>query len=366
MIPAHEPHNLWRRTLLSVSLLLTALLSLPPAHAQSQFVNEANLLDAVLERREFWPIERLALDLNGDGIVDVADLVYHLVFYSHLAPSVAFDSFTSRTFEADTALTIPLAFSKAFAAPVTLSYTVSGTATIGADCTIAGYDTGADRGTITADPGATSAAITIQILDDAVFGEGIETLQFTLTGGDPESYYLGALQTHLVYLDDNDSVWKAGLHLPEAGYIEFSMEITQDQGAFSGRVLSDGGLISAPEESDPNRSGTDGWMAVMAASGNGIRIEVGPLPVDPSQSFFEIHYNRYFVLDVAPGVTNYAYDPNRVFAGEASQVLVPVRSRLGPAWTARSFLRRESAGTFAMMRHANDVVLEEAHLADAP
>jgi hypothetical protein len=65
-------------------------------------------------------------------------------------------------------------------------------------------------------------------------------------------------------------------------------------------------------------------------------------------------------------MTNYAFDPNRVFAGEASQVLVPARSRLGPAWAARAFLRRESVGTFAMMRQANDVVSEEANLADAP
>ncbi len=338
------------------------------AQAQSQFVSEANLLDAVLERRDFTDLEKLALDLNGDGVVDVADLIYHLIFNAHLAPSVAFESFTSKAFEGDATLTIPLVFSKALESPVTLTYAIDGSVSVGADgdCTIAGYDTGAGEGVIAVAAGATGAAIQIQMRDDAIFGEGIETLQLSLRGGDPSTYYLGALQTHLVYLDDNDSVWKAGLDLPESGYIEFTLEMTQNAGAFSGRVVSDGGLIPAPEEGDDHSSGSDGWMAAMAASENGIRIEVGPLPVDPSQSFFEIPYSRYFVLDVTPGVTNYAFDPNRVFAGEASQVLLPVRSRLGPAWAARAFLRRESAGTFAMMRQANDVVSEEAHLADAP
>jgi hypothetical protein len=66
------------------------------AQAQSQFVNETSLLDAVLERRSFTILERLALDLNRDGVVDVADLVYHLIFNAHLAPSQGRAVLTSR------------------------------------------------------------------------------------------------------------------------------------------------------------------------------------------------------------------------------------------------------------------------------
>lgn len=338
------------------------------AQAQSQFVSEANLLDAVLERREFNVQERLALDLNQDGAVNVADLVFHLVFNSHLAPSVAFESFTSRAYESDSFLTVPIIFSKALTAPTVIAYEVSGTATLGSvgDCVIPGYDSVAAEGTIAAEAGAIGASIQIQVQDDAVFGEGVETLQLTLHGGSPDTYYLGALQTHLVYLDDTDGVWTAGLDLPEAGYIEFALEMTQDHGSFSGRVLSDSGVIPRPQEGDPNNSGPDGWGVAVAASGNAIRVEIGPLPIDPSQSFFEIHYNRYFVLEVKPGLANYVFDPNRLFAGQAQQSLVPVRSRLGPPWDARAYLRRESIGTFALMRQANEVMAEEATLADAP
>jgi hypothetical protein len=338
------------------------------AQAQSQFVNETSLLDAVLERRSFTILERLALDLNRDGVVDVADLVYHLIFNAHLAPSVAFESYISRVNEGDTTFVVPIVFSKAFEFPATLTFEVSGTVTLGAggDCTISGYNAGTGQGSISIEAGATGAAIEIQVHDDALFGEGIETLQLTLKGGSPDTYFLGALQTHLVYLDDNDGVWTAGLELADAGYLAITLELTQHGGAYTGRVISDNGLIPVPEAADPNRSGDDGWRADIAASATALRIEIGPIPLAPSLSFFSMHYNRYLVLEVKPGIANYRFDPDRVFAGEARQVLEPVRSRLGPVWTERDYLRRETKGSFAMMRQAGEVMEEETTLAPAP
>lgn len=335
------------------------------AQAQSQFVSESNLLDAVLERRTFTAVEQLALDLNDDDVVDVADLVYHLIFTSHIAPSVAFESFTSRAFEGDTTIVVPLVFSKALPAPLSVTYTVSGTAAVGAegDCTIVGLNGG--MGSIAVEAGETGAAIEILVRDDAVFGEEVETLQLTLSGGGPDTYYLGALQTHLIYLDDNDGVWTAGVELNEGGYVGLSIELTQYEGVYTGRIVSNHGAIPMPEAGDANRSGEDGWRAEIAASGNALRIEVGPIPLAPSLSFFAIHYNRYLVLEVKPGLSNYAFDPNRVFAGTARQVLEPVRSRLGAAWTERQYLRRESEGTFGMMRQSRDIMSKEATLAAA-
>ena len=75
---------------------------------------------------------------------------------------------------------------------LTVSYTVGGTATAGADFTIT------NSGTVTVPAGATTATIPVTIVDDGV-DDGGETVVLTLSGGG--GYGVGARDTHTLYID---------------------------------------------------------------------------------------------------------------------------------------------------------------------
>lgn len=341
-----------------------------PFVAQSQLLSEENLRDGVLGRKEFEVVERNALDLNRDGVLDVADLTFFLYGNSGRVPSVSFGQHVIKACEGDMGVLVPIVFTKTFESPATLTYSLGGTATLGAkdaggDFLIAGYDSGTGVGTIHVNAGDSEASIQITLYDDGLL-ENSETISLTLTGGGLDSYFLGSPQTVNIYFDDNDGVWTTVLDLPDGpGYSSFEIEMVQEEGQFSARVLADTGLIPAPETNDPNASGEDGWGASVYASANAMRIEAGPIPIASTLSVFAIPYSRYFILEVKPGLTNYVFEPQRRFSGAATQILEPTRGRLGPAWEERSYLRREASGIFSMEKHLSAVVMEEVPLADA-
>jgi hypothetical protein len=340
------------------------------AGGQSQLVNEENLRDAIVGRRIFAPIELNSLDLNRDGKLDVTDLTYHLFRLTNAVPSVSFLEYTTRVVEGGGEIQIDLVLTKPFPFPMDVSYTISGTAThgpkaSGGDFTTGGFQPVTSSGIVTFPADATTATLTLFVTDDAVM-EGTEVINLTLSGGSLLTYFLGAQQSHIVYLNDNDGLWTAGLEFSEgAGYLGFEMEIIQDEGEFSGRVLANAGVVPMPDEFDPGRSGEDGWAAQFFSAKNALRIEIGPLPVDSSLSFFKIPYVRRYVLEAAPGVPDYAYDPNKAMGGRAEEVLEPVQSRLGPVSEDLLYLRRESLGRFGLIKHPTSVHVEEVPLQDA-
>ena len=89
------------------------------------------------------------------------------------------------------------------ASPVTLSYTVGGTATPGADYA-------ALSGTVTVPAGATTATVPVTILADGVNDAG-ETVVLTLTGG--AGYPAGRQDTHTLFIDPVPTVTSYGLIL---------------------------------------------------------------------------------------------------------------------------------------------------------
>jgi hypothetical protein len=354
-----------RRAALSAAFLIIAA----AAVAQSQLVNEENLRDAIVGRRTFTPIELNSLDLNRDGKLDVTDLTYHLFRITNAAPSVSFVNYTTRAMEGDGVVEIHLVSTKAFLVPMPVSYSISGTATAGAkasggDFTSEGYQPATATGIVTFPADSTTASFTIDVTDDGLL-EGMEVINLTLSGGSIFTYFLGSQQSHIVYIDDNDGLWTAGLEFTDgAGYLGFEMEIIQDEGEFTGRVLANAGVIPLPEEFDPGRAGDDAWSAAFYGAKNALRIEIGPLPVDSGLSFFNIPYTRRFVLEAAPGVPDYAYDPGQSIGGRAEEVLEPVLSRLGPPSEDLSYLRRETVGRFGLIKHPSNVQVEDVPLQD--
>ena len=107
-------------------------------------------------------------------------------------PKVSFASASQSVAEGSGAHDVEVRLNKAPASDLTVSYTVGGTATPGADFTIA------NSGTVTVPAGATTATIPVTIVDDGV-DDGDETVVLTLAaGGD---YGVGRADTHTLYID---------------------------------------------------------------------------------------------------------------------------------------------------------------------
>lgn len=353
-----------------ISLALLSFVVSGVASAQSQLVTEQNIGDAILGRQIFVPEVLNSLDVNLDGVVDIADLVFHLLQSDDLVASVSFARYSSDTWEGENTAVIPLVFTKALDTPATLSYTLGGTATYGpkssgGDYTVAGYDPSLGIGLIDVEAGATGANLVVTVHDDAVFGEGKETVNFMLTEGDL-MYFLGVQQDHVLYINENDSVWLASLNSPEGGgYQSFAMEIIQEEGVWSGRLLADGKLIPTPEAGDANRDGDDGWVAVFYSGSQSLRIEIGPIPVDKSFSFFDADFSRHYLIEVEPGWGTYQYYPRKRIVGVATETLEPVEGRLGRASHRRAYLRRESTGSVVLLKQPSMPTVGEVPLEDA-
>ncbi len=303
-----------------------------------------------------------SLDLNRDGAVNIADLTFHMLRTLNLVPSVSFETSATKVFEGDGNVQVHLLFTKEMTVATNLTFTVGGTATYGpdGDYTIQGYDSVAGQGAVALSPGDTEATILITVSDDAVFDEGVESVTLSLTGGSTQTYFLGAGQTHFFYIDDNDTVWVAGADFQNGGrYESFRLEITQNNGIFDGRVLSDDLLIPRPEEGDADARGDDGWDARFYAGTQTLRIEIGPIPIDRVQSLFDAHQTRSYVLEIGPGLGTYEYDPNHQFTGLATTSIEAVKSRLGPRNQRLRFLNRELVGDLVLRRQPSKVVSQE-------
>ena len=107
-------------------------------------------------------------------------------------PTVTFAQSSQHASEGAGTRTVTVNLSVAQATPLALAYTVGGTATPGADFTIAG------SGTLTVPAGTTTAAIPVALVADSV-DDPDETVVLTLVAG--EGYRVGTADTHTLYID---------------------------------------------------------------------------------------------------------------------------------------------------------------------
>ena len=109
-------------------------------------------------------------------------------------PTARFATATSTADESSGARRVRVSLNPAPHRRITIGYTLSGTATRGADYTAAG--------TVTAAAGATSVDIPVAIIDDTA-AEGAETVVLTLTGG--AGHQTGAPSAHTLTIADDDA-----------------------------------------------------------------------------------------------------------------------------------------------------------------
>ena len=96
---------------------------------------------------------------------------------------------------------VTLELSEAQATDVTVSYSLTRSATLGSDYTIAGVTS--SPASVTVPAGETSVTIGVQIIDDTV-AERYESLDLRLIAGD--GYTIGSRSLHAIVISDNDKV----------------------------------------------------------------------------------------------------------------------------------------------------------------
>ena len=137
--------------------------------------------------------ETVVLTLAGGTTHTVgAQGAHTLTIADNDTPTVTFAQASQHTSEDAGTRTVTVHLSVAQATPLTLAYTVGGTATPGADFTIA------DSGTLTVPASATTATIPVALINDGV-DDPDETVVLTLVAG--EGYRVGTADTHTLYID---------------------------------------------------------------------------------------------------------------------------------------------------------------------
>ncbi len=153
-----------RTSFLGLVFLLSFFLFIPVyVHAQA---SEQDILDAILGVGTFSDTELQEMDLNGDGVVDVGDMVHFT------QPVAYFDTNTIAVSESDGLVNIPVSFSRNYDG--VLTFELGGTATEGED-----YAEITEEITVVDDD---TAVISVSLIQDSDL-EGTETLLLTLHGG---------------------------------------------------------------------------------------------------------------------------------------------------------------------------------------
>ena len=159
-----------------------------PAGATAATIPVSVLADAVPDSGE-----TLVLTLAGGEGHEVGSPDTHtLIIVDTDTPTVSFASASEVAGEGSGTHEVTVELSPAPSSPVTLKYAVGGTATPGADFTIA------NSGTLTVPAGARTATIPVALVDDAV-EDGGETVILRLAAG--EGYRVGSADTHTLTIN---------------------------------------------------------------------------------------------------------------------------------------------------------------------
>ena len=183
----------------SFVVCLALLLQAAPAFGQSGADQggtvvtgyEEEYIDMILERRTFLQHQRDAMDINNDGVVDVADLLQYLKVTQRL-PQARFEYSQSAIAENSGSAAVRVVFSSAFKGQ--LNFLTGGMADEGADYTTTTRIIAVD---------GTLATISVGILNDAEVEE-TEDIVLTLLPG--TGYEMGSPDTHNLTIVDDDSV----------------------------------------------------------------------------------------------------------------------------------------------------------------
>lgn len=259
-------------------------------------VSETNLRTVILgQAHSFTTTELQDMDLNGDNVVDVADLIFFK--RDELTPKLAvtFAEATTTVPEHAGQVVVPVAVDPSYSGRV--CFLLSGTAG-GADYTSTAptcsnsQTANARQFTVS---GGVAAALAFNISDDALIpggavagDEGLESITITLVP--EEGYQLTIAQQHTIYITDNDEVWHG---VWEVGNLlmDFRLELARVGDSFvpGGNVLGDESpALGAP----PGRSAVD----VVSSTASELELELGPFTVAAADTLLGAALERSITL----------------------------------------------------------------------
>lgn len=288
-----------------------------------------------LGRVELTEAERASLDLNDDGLLDVADLVFFLKDIGSPTPIASFENMSTVALEGVRAVSVSVAFTNTFHG--TLRYTVSGgTATAGADYA-------ASTGTL--DVAGAAVEIPITLLDDTEVEE-TETLTVRLELGD--GYAIQEPVEHTIFINDNDGVWTGTYDL--AG-TRMSFELTLIR---SGDISS-GNLVWGESSFLPEGE----WAAEVTIEPNSFRAEIHGIPVPAEATALAVPLTRSFVLEATAGAANVILDWDSVLVGVVTE-------NIAPDDPGMQYMDRSTQGVFVLTRPGGTLSVPEPPLETAP
>lgn len=325
--------------LLMVCLIVPNIVTaeeLPPA-----IVTEQNLRDAILEHRQFSPEQLQQMDLNGDGQVDVADLVMLLDKLSPGAPVANFDLISSEVREGEGTASVRINFSTHFSG--TLYYSLSGTATAGSD-----FD--ALSGSIPVD--GVFVDLPISIVDDDELEENAETLTLAVyyETGAGLGYLPGALTEHTLNIVDNDAYWNGIIENSNID-LHFKMKIIRVGSTTTGALIADGfGII-------PLIGASTEWQAVsMSLGATWFNADIPEMAISAIETLAGTDLKRRFVFTANQGTSFHIVNPN-------SEIKGTVREYIN--FSGQPQFNREIVGSFTLVRQVSMVEPQEVPLTDA-
>ncbi len=234
-----------------------------PAGSTTATITIPVIDDAVVEGNETVIITLSSITSGSPGVTlgAVANLVATNTIADNDAPTVTIANTTNgnETGPVNGVMTVTMSATRPTA--VTLSYTVSGTATSGSDFT-------ALSGTVTIASGATTATIAIPVIDDLIV-EGNETVIVTLTAVTSGAASLGApaslVATNTINDNDTATVTIANTsNGTEAGAVAGVMTVTQTKVSATNTVIAY--TVSGTATSGADYTALSGTITIPAGS----------------------------------------------------------------------------------------------------
>lgn len=188
--------------------------------------------------------------------------------------------------------------------------------------------------------GQTSATIQISIRDDAEI-EDIETLVIELADAQDGNYRTGAVDQHLLLIEDNDAFW-TGQILRNGSANSFRMLLIEEGNQISGTLVSSfengSGVIPEGEWNlNVNKTGTtfEGWTE--------------PIPME-TNLLFDADLERKLFIQVAPPEDPESEDPLDGYLFESNRMVGTIMDEIVAQNEDQDYLNNESLDLIVLIR----------------
>lgn len=315
-------------------------LILCPASFAQGIVTEQNIRNAILERDTFSEEELNKMDINEDGVVDVADLVNFLKSMGIKAPVADFEITNpqkgaySEIGEGEHSIEVKVVFSENYHGLLDLS--VSGTAQEGQD-----FQPINRRVQVN----GKSMHIPIVINDDLVL-EDQEAIVLTLNedSSSAKRLIIGPYNTHTIWIKENDSLWHGTLQVDRI-VMGFEMLIKQDD------TSQDAMLVSNGNAGFP--AGT--WPVDLSMTEESFLASIGPVEIGADKTLINRIFKRSVDLVAEDGMTGHVFDPDAIIIGNLIDRFDSKHKGIGD-------LQMIIPGKFTLVKDINVVSLQKPEL----